>query len=332
MAHTSLKYFRQVLSVVTQFDVTESDCLNAAGLDAIPSTDRVNADHISEILKFAAKHLDDPLIGIRCGLKYPILQYTRPSEFLKLCQDVTEAAELFRAYSPLFHTVGTSSAIVSENLTDRIIWTPNFTPDCIGEKCLHVDFIMTNYLTSINWLIWQISNPVQRLHFKHDPMVPIQHYKDLLKCDVKFGQAEYAIILQDNVKNSPFATSDPIELAKVKLTLDMAMNELLAAESLLDRIELQIRRAIEDEALQKAAIAKTLGMSERNMSRALADKGTSYKELKNNVLKDLAYIKINKGLPLAKIAHSLGYNDQSAFTRAYKKWYGHPPGKVKQLQ
>jgi len=89
MAHTALKYFTQVLSVVTKFGLSQTDCLKAACLNSMPSTDRVNADHISEILKFAAKRLDDPLIGIKCGLKHPILQYTRPSEFLKLCQDVT---------------------------------------------------------------------------------------------------------------------------------------------------------------------------------------------------------------------------------------------------
>ena len=62
------------------------------------------------------------------------------------------------------------------------------------------------------------------------------------------------------------------------------------------------------------------------MARDLKNKGTAFKEIKNNVLQDIAVTKINQGQPLAQIANSLGYNDQAAFTRAYKKWFGYPPG------
>ena len=55
MADTSLKYFNQVLSVITQFDIPETDSLEAAGLKKAPETERVNADYISKILRFVIK-------------------------------------------------------------------------------------------------------------------------------------------------------------------------------------------------------------------------------------------------------------------------------------
>lgn len=85
--HTTLNYFTQILSVVIQFGITEADCLKAAELDVIPETDRVKADISSKVLKFAAERLEDPLIGIKCGIKYPFLQYTRPGEILKICEN-----------------------------------------------------------------------------------------------------------------------------------------------------------------------------------------------------------------------------------------------------
>ena len=65
------------------------------------------------------------------------------------------------------------------------------------------------------------------------------------------------------------------------------------------------------------------------MARDLAKRGTNFTEVKNRVLRDLADVKIKQGISLAEIALSLGYNDQPAFTRAYKRWYGYPPGKDK---
>ena len=332
MGHISFNYFKQVLNVVTQLGIAESDCLKAAGLNGMPTGGRLDVDIISKILGLAAKRLNEPLIGIRCALKYPILQYTRPAEFLKFCENIRQAADYYKTYSSLFHTLGTPSGIIYESQTHQIIWSPNFELARINDYCLHIDFILANYVTSINWLVWQIPNAVQQINLKHVPPVPVQEYSDLLGCDVKYGQEEYAIILKDGVKDSPFSMSDPIELAKIKIKFDIALNELLADESLIARVQIQIRHALENGALNKAQIAKAIDMPERNMTRALAGKGTSYKELKNNVLKDLAKVKINQGQSLAEVAYALGYNDQPAFTRAYKKWYGHPPGKDKPAQ
>ena len=114
MLGISLRYFSQVLSVISEFNVSEDACLSAAGLSELPKSDRVDAETLVRILNFAETSLDNPLIGIHCALKYPILQYTRPAEFLKLCANLKQAANLYNNYCPLFHTVGTPSGIISE--------------------------------------------------------------------------------------------------------------------------------------------------------------------------------------------------------------------------
>ena len=123
--------------------------------------------------------------------------------------------------------------------------------------------------------------------------------------------------------------SDRVELTKITATLDTALNKLLAKENFIDGIELQIRLGLkEHEIPHKASIAQALGLSERSMGRALAEKGTTFTDIKNRVLRNLAVAKIEQGIPLAQVAYSLGYNDQSAFTRAYKNWFGSSPSKA----
>ena len=106
----------------------------------------------------------------------------------------------------------------------------------------------------------------------------------------------------------------------------MALNELFAAESLINRIELQIRRTIDHSMPTKTSIAESLDLNERSMARTLKNQGTSFKEIKLRVFQNLAVSKIEQGRPLVEVAHYLGYNDQPAFTRAFKKWFGYPPG------
>lgn len=330
MPHTSLKYFTQTLSVVTEFDISEEACLRGAGLSEIPRTDRVKAEHTANILNFAADELNDPRIGIKCGFKYPVLQYTRPAEFLKLCSNIQHAADVYKNYSPLFHTVGAPTSVVTENGTDRMIWVPNIKPDQTETYRQLIELIMTNFVTSINWLAWKVPNAVRRVNFAHDADLPLAQYQDLFECDVQFGQSEYSLILQDAVKTAPFALSDQAALAKVCVQFDMALNALYAEENLIDRIELQMRRSIENMvAPRKSGIAKALSLSERSMARDLKNSGTCFKDIRTRVLQDLAVAKINQGQSLAEVAHGLGYNDQAAFTRAYKKWFGYPPGQQK---
>ncbi len=329
MVDTSLRYFNQVLSVISEFNVSEEECLRAAGLNEPPKSDRVSAEILMHILNFAKTRLDDGQIGIRCALRYPILQYTRPSEFLKLCSNLQQAAELYKNYSPLFHTVGTPSKVISEGGIDRMIWVPNISQDQIEGYRQFIELIMTNLVTSINWLAWKTPNAVQRMNFKHDALLPLKCYEALFDCAVNFGQDEYSLILQDGVKDTPFAMSNPAELSKVRLKFDKALNDLFKKESLANRVELQIRRLVERGGTNKDSIAKALGYNERTLARHLKNEGTCFKDIKNRVLKELAVAKIQQGLPLVEVALSLGYNDQPAFTRAYKKWFGCSPAKHK---
>jgi AraC-like DNA-binding protein len=73
-------------------------------------------------------------------------------------------------------------------------------------------------------------------------------------------------------------------------------------------------------------IAKELHLSERTLQRKLRDKGTSFRQVLESVRKMVAmqYIR-DKGTSMTEIAFLLGFSEQSAFSRAFKKWTGKSP-------
>ena len=76
----------------------------------------------------------------------------------------------------------------------------------------------------------------------------------------------------------------------------------------------------------KAAVARTLGMSTRNLQRHLAAEGTSFKDLLNAARGSLARSYVDEGrLTVTEIAFLLGFADVSAFSRAFKRWTGMSP-------
>ncbi|HET6538359.1 MAG TPA: AraC family transcriptional regulator ligand-binding domain-containing protein [Sphingopyxis sp.] len=69
--------------------------------------------------------------------------------------------------------------------------------------------------------------------------------------------------------------------------------------------------------------AKILGLAQRTMQRRLADEGTSFNTIVDAVRADLALKYVEQSaLTLGQIAELLGYSEQSAFTRAFRRWHG----------
>jgi AraC-like DNA-binding protein len=76
-----------------------------------------------------------------------------------------------------------------------------------------------------------------------------------------------------------------------------------------------------------AALAAAQHVSTRTLIRRLKHSGTSYQALVDEVRSRLAgeWLR-DTDLPLAEIAHRLGFTDASNFSRAFRKWYGCAPG------
>jgi len=79
-------------------------------------------------------------------------------------------------------------------------------------------------------------------------------------------------------------------------------------------------------------VALALGIHRRILQRALADQGTSFRQLKQRVLKDRSIdMLISKRLEVELISEKLGYSDTSAFYRAFRSWFNATPKQFREL-
>lgn len=73
-------------------------------------------------------------------------------------------------------------------------------------------------------------------------------------------------------------------------------------------------------------ICEALAITPRTLQRRLAAAGTSYRALVDDVRADLAERHVKRSsLSLQRIADLLGYSNQAAFSRAYRRWHGTNP-------
>ncbi|MGJ7509762.1 AraC family transcriptional regulator [Variovorax sp. GT1P44] len=76
-----------------------------------------------------------------------------------------------------------------------------------------------------------------------------------------------------------------------------------------------------------ATTASAMNMSTTTLKRRLAVEGTAFQALKDELRRDVAIQRLNTStVPMAAIAHELGFADTAAFQRAFKCWTGSAPG------
>ncbi|KAA8887144.1 AraC family transcriptional regulator [Nocardia colli] len=76
-----------------------------------------------------------------------------------------------------------------------------------------------------------------------------------------------------------------------------------------------------------AAVARALGLSERTLHRRLSAEHTTFRALLGQIRQLLADELLAQGLTVEAVGRRLGYSDTAAFSHAYRRWHGHPPGR-----
>jgi AraC-like DNA-binding protein len=88
----------------------------------------------------------------------------------------------------------------------------------------------------------------------------------------------------------------------------------------------QIVRLARDGEPSLEKVAEALHVSPRTLRRRLQERDRQFRTLRDDTLRRLAEDHLrDPRLQLAEVALLLGYSEQSAFTRAFRRWTGETP-------
>src|SRR5690606_9427033 len=77
-------------------------------------------------------------------------------------------------------------------------------------------------------------------------------------------------------------------------------------------------------------IAEQLQLSRRHLHRRRADDGLTFKALRDGERQAMACQLPGRDLRLSQIAEQLGFSDENAFTRAFRRWQGVTPARYRE--
>jgi AraC-like DNA-binding protein len=150
-------------------------------------------------------------------------------------------------------------------------------------------------------------------------------YRRVFRAPVVFDAPENAIEWARADVEDPLPAGNA-ELARSNDEVLVRFLARLERSRVATRVQQALLDALPGGPPSKTAVARTLGMSARNLQRHLAAEGTSFSELLADARVSLARTYVDAGrLSVTEIAFVLGFADTSTFSRAFKRWTGMSP-------
>lgn len=145
-----------------------------------------------------------------------------------------------------------------------------------------------------------------------------------LTARLAFDCPAHRLVFAAALLDTPLVSADPVamELARAQCERELAA---IADGGFVGRVRSAIA-ARADAAPAIADIAHALHVSTRTLKRRLAERGTTFTAILDDIRRQRALLLIeDRGLSIGEVAVRVGYSELPSFTRAFRKWTGMTP-------
>ncbi|MCM8558273.1 AraC family transcriptional regulator [Sphingomicrobium sediminis] len=165
------------------------------------------------------------------------------------------------------------------------------------------------------------------IHFMHAPRGDVAAYEAHFGCPVHFGEQRDAVLVSEDTLTAPNLLGDATIAGFFDRHLEQELASIEERQTLDGQVKTLVANALSEGVPTVSSIASDMGMSARTLQRRLSDEGFSFQGLVDAARQGLAkQLLCETDYGLAEIAFLTGFSEQSAFTRAFKRWAGQTPG------
>jgi AraC-like DNA-binding protein len=170
--------------------------------------------------------------------------------------------------------------------------------------------------------------PVQ-VNLKQVRPASAPRYRTHFRCPVSFDAGEDSFTLAHADADMALPTAN----RQIAATLDQVLARELAhldRTDVVSRCKATLLEQLASGEVSEDQMAEQFNMSRRTLQRKLADAETTYQQLVDGTRRDLAlrYVE-DPRYSITDITFMVGFSEQSAFTRAFRRWTGVSPSEYR---
>lgn len=275
-----------------------------------------------KVLEEAARQTGCANFGLRYGQQFQP-QALGLLGYIGLCSATLEDALINFSRAFPFHQHSTLIELVDQGECYRFDYQVRH--GAINERRQDAELTMGMAMNLVRHVLGPDWAPRQ-VAFEHARPEDWHEHRDAFHADVSFEQGCNSLLIpKRELVGKAMPGSDPILLMLIKDAIRQ-LGDTGGETSLLDRARQTILATLHlgEPALDE--IAHNLGLSEWALQRKLREYGLSFTQLVDQIRQDsaIAHLK-QQNLSVTQLASMLGYSETSAFSRAFKRWFGLSP-------
>lgn len=179
------------------------------------------------------------------------------------------------------------------------------------------------------WVMLGGSYELVSVHLPHPALIDVSTYADFFNAPVAFDKQLAALRVPAALTTAPFSGGNQVVR---DIAIDYLARHFNEPEpSAASRVETVIAGSLGSTPPRIAVVSRLLLVHPRTLQRQLADEGTSFEAILDDVRRRTAHRLITStDLPFAQVTSMVGLAEQSALTRASRRWFGRPPRQLRQ--
>lgn len=284
---------------------------------------RYPGDYILKLWERIVRLSGDPIIGFRMALVAELKTFGLLGHIAPRCSTVGDAFEKVARYV----AIASQAARLSVRCDSR-------------SMVITVALDVPSGTVQQNILLWGLTNysllPMRLTGTSLRPQLITCAFAAPAGADMRaihnrfryrFNARDNCIIFDGSVADLNVPSADLELQSALARLIEQDLEALGPAGNFQEGLRAVLRGMLNGTMPTLSALSARAGMSPRTLQRRLAQSGTNFHVLLQRVLREVSDEHLARGsLTQSELAFLLGYSEQSAFSRAYKSWTGHPPG------
>lgn len=281
----------------------------------LPGRERLTFLQSQQLLVRAVELAVDPDLGLAVGMRQTFASMGLVASAMLASVDLRQAIETAGKYHRIVGSMVEFDAMPLAESNLRIVIRPRFIGSPVRrflmQEALAVIMTSVSFLKKNPYPVLQVTTPYK----PKDPKKMLS----FCNCPVLFEQPELSVTFSGKVLDQPNSLSDPFVYAEVVAVLDQVLKSEVADRDLLQWVESRIIRTM-PQVEDVAETARALGLSERSLRRKLAESGTSYREVLQQVrLAWAQQLQAEGRYSREQIAYQIGFEDARSLRRLLKQ-------------
>ncbi|MFY8350588.1 AraC family transcriptional regulator ligand-binding domain-containing protein [Pseudoalteromonas sp. SSM20] len=318
MASVSTVYVQSVLSYLTDLGITPSAmaCGENAG--------RIAMEHYIDLLSLGETLSGQSLFGFELGKRIQAKDYGVLGYLVESCENLSQAIDALIRFDSLVADIGDTYVHPLENQV-QLDWIPKST------NCKHMVLRNTTaWIATVRKILGEMYKP-DEITFAFDlTSDELAILSDWFNCKLTIRAKTNSIIFSKALLSIPFTSENK---AMFRALIEVSESELQARNThsnIKEQVTLLLKAKASLRQCDQTRIAAALFISPRTLQRKLKQQGTSFIELLTFERQSRVDFLLTQ-YSIAETAFELGFQEQSSFTHAFKKWRGITPLKHQQM-